>query len=294
VVCPLCASPEATLVCDIPATKLVEGWQRQYSINIKPELKDVTTIRLFACIDCSLRYYIPSSLAGSASLYAALDRFDWYYMPRKWEHDVAIHDLQGRSKVLEVGCGVGDFVTRMRENGWDAEGIELNDSAVQTAQARGLPVRRIDLTELAAENTGQYDAVCSFQVLEHVPNTGDILQSCCALLKPGGRLIIGVPNADSYLCYQFNLLDMPPHHLTRWSPAVLERLPAYFPLRLFRLEREPLASYHVYDYVDTSLNRFVGPLNRQPVRNSVAWLILHTGLYKRITGHTVYAVYERT
>jgi 2-polyprenyl-3-methyl-5-hydroxy-6-metoxy-1,4-benzoquinol methylase len=294
VVCPLCASPEANLVCDIPATKLVEGWQRRYSINIKPELKDVATIQLYACIDCSLRYYIPPGLAGSASLYAALDRFDWYYMPRKWEHDVAIQDLQGRSKVLEVGCGVGDFVTRMRENGWDAEGIELNDVAVQTAQARGLPVRHIDLTELAVEKTRQYDAVCSFQVLEHVPNTGNFLQSCCALLKPGGCLIVGVPNSDSYLRYQFNLLDMPPHHLTRWSPVVLERLPDYFPLRLVRLEREPLASYHIHDYVDTSLNRFVGPLNRQPVRNSVAWLILHTGLQKRITGHTVYAAYERT
>jgi len=294
VVCPLCASPEANLVCDIPVTKLVESWLRQYAINIKPELKDVATIRLYACIGCSLRYYIPPGLAGSALLYAALERFDWYYMPRKWEHDIALQDLQGRAKVLEVGCGVGDFVTRMRENGWDAEGIELNDSAVQTAQARGLPVRRIDLNELVVEKTGQYDAVCSFQVLEHVPNTCDFLQSCCALLKPGGRLMVGVPNSESYLRYQFNLLDMPPHHLTRWSPAVLERLPEYFPLRLIRLEREPLASYHVHDYVDTCLNRFVGPLNRQPVRNSVAWFIHHTGLQKRITGHTVYAAYERT
>jgi len=105
--------------------------------------------------------------------------------------------------------------------------------------------------------------------------------------------MLGVPNADSYLRYQYNLLDMPPHHLTRWPPRTLARLPEFFPLRLIRLEKEPLTNYHVPDYVDASLKMFFGPLNRQPLRILAAWLIRHTGLQKRITGHTVYAVFER-
>lgn len=291
--CPVCNTARTILLKSLSVAMLLSAWKEQFGIDIRAEVRDVSVLYLHECVVCGLRYFTPLGLAGSSLLYTTLERFDWYYMPRKWEHDIALQDLQGWSKVLEVGCGVGDFVARMRETGLDAEGIELNNSAVQTAQARGLPVRRIDLADLAAECAGQYNAVCSFQVLEHIPNPGDFLQSSCALLKPGGRLMVGVPNADSYLRYQFNLLDMPPHHLTRWPPAVLERLPEYFPLRLIRIEREPLADYHVPDYVYTSLNRFVGPLNRQPLRNFVAWLIRRTGIRKRLTGHTVYAAYER-
>jgi len=293
--CPLCHSPNLALRKSVTVDSLFKAWEQEFGIDIHSELGDISVIQLFACKSCGLEHFIPDNLSGSAGLYASLDKFDWYYMPRKWEHDLALHDLPGCQVVLEIGCGTGDFVARMLENGiTSAEGIELNESAVQNAQSHGLPVRRIDLADLAIEKTGQYDAVCSFQVLEHVPNPGDFLQSSCALLKPGGRLMVGVPNADSYLRYQFNLLDMPPHHLTRWPPAVLERLPERLLLRLIRLEREPLADYHVADYVDTFLNRFVRPINRQPLRHLLTWLIRHAGLQKRITGHTVYAAYERT
>lgn len=279
---------------EIPAIRLVEGWQRRYGINIQSELADVSMIRLLECLDCSLRYFTPPGLAGSAALYAALEKYKWYYMPRKWEHDIALQDIDDRQKVLEVGCGVGDFVTRLRENGLNAEGIELNENAVQTAQARGTPVRRIDLADLTLECAGCYEALCTFQVLEHVPTPRQFLQDMCTLLGKGGVLIIGVPNAESYIHYQFNLLDMPPHHLTRWTPLALENLARYFPLRLVRLEKESLADYHVPEYVDACLSRLFGPFNRQPLRIFFAWLIRRIGLRKRLTGHTIYAAYERT
>ena len=292
--CPLCKSLDLDFLSSVPVSVLVKAWKKDFGIDIQSLLENIQTIQLFACQSCHLQHFVPYDLAGTAAFYATLDKFDWYYMPRKWEHDLALLDLKGSQTVVDVGCGKGDFVARMKENGIVfAEGIELNENAVQIAQSHGWPVRRIDLADLAVERAGQYDAVCSFQVLEHVSAPRDFLQGLTALLRPGGKLVIGVPNACSYLRFQFNLLDMPPHHLTRWSPAILTRLPEYFPYRLIRLEREPLADYHVPDYVASCLHRFAGPLNRQPSRILAAWFIRHTGLRKRLIGHTVYAAYER-
>lgn len=290
-VCPLCASSEARIVQEIPATRLVEAWQERYAIDIRSELDNLISTQLLECRVCGLRYFDPAPV-GSTKLYAALEKFDWYYMTRKWEYEMALQDLLGCVQVLEVGCGPGDFVARLREDGHEAEGIELNESAVQMAQSRGLPVHRIDLLDLAVEKAGKYNAVCGFQVLEHVPNLAEFLHACCRLLQPRGFLIIGVPNADSYIRYQFNPLDMPPHHITRWPLSTLTGLPERFPLRLSRLVKEPLADYHVHEYVNTLFHQYAGFLNRHPLRQLAVWLLHNIGLRRWIVGHTVYACYS--
>lgn len=291
--CPVCNSIRYTLRKRIAVEELIKGWKDRFGIDIRDEMKGESIIRLLECRGCGLLYYSRNGIEGSAALYGALEKNNWYYMPRKWEHDVAIPDLYTCQKVLEVGCGEGDFIARLQAAGFDAEGIELNESAVQKSQARGLAVHHINLVDLAVKLPGHYDAVCTFQVLEHVQNPYEFLSASCALIKQGGRLLIGVPNADSYLRFQYNLLNMPPHHLTCWSALALRNIPARFPLRLIHLRREPLADYHVNDYVEVTLHRYARIFNRQPMRIFSAWLIRRTGFRKYLTGHTLYAAYER-
>lgn len=62
----------------------------------------------------------------------------------------------------------------------------------------------------------QYDFVCNFQVLEHVPDAYDFIKIMVDKLKPGGHLLITVPNSDSkYYTERFGALDYPPHHMTQ-------------------------------------------------------------------------------
>jgi 2-polyprenyl-3-methyl-5-hydroxy-6-metoxy-1,4-benzoquinol methylase len=103
--------------------------------------------------------------------------------------------------------------------------------------------------EVAKSHPGTYSAVCSFQVLEHLTKPAEFVKAACDLLPAGGKLILGLPNADSSLGRQFNLLDMPTHQVTRWTIGVLSRLPRWFPLKLVRIVTEPLADYHVDGYV---------------------------------------------
>lgn len=246
--CPLCQWPTPTLLRSIETTSLIDLWRRTFEMDITSELKGVERIQLFDCDRCHLQFFHPIDLAGSEQLYAQLAKFPWYYMWR-WEHDVALRELRGCDSLLEVGCGFGDFVARARQSGIQAEGIDLSTSAVRTAQQRGVPVERLELSALAAQRPGAYAAVCSFQVLEHVTNPWEFLDWSCTLLKPGGRLIVCVPNAQSFLQYRFDALDMPPHHVSRWSALTMQTLGDRLPIRLEQVHYEPLPVYHVYGYV---------------------------------------------
>lgn len=76
------------------------------------------------------------------------------------------------------------------------------------------------------ERTGPlYDLVCAFEVLEHVARPREFLLDCCRALEPGGRLVVSVPSAQSFYPFVVNeLLNLPPHHLTRWTDRALGNL----------------------------------------------------------------------
>jgi 2-polyprenyl-3-methyl-5-hydroxy-6-metoxy-1,4-benzoquinol methylase len=296
--CPLCASVQSTLIRAIDTARLIALWRRQWDIDIARELAGVAQIDLWKCERCRLQFFTPEWSAGSAQLYSQLEKFDWYYMPQKWEHDVAFAEVQADQTLLEVGCGFGDFVARARAQGVQADGLELNESAVKLARQHGLPVQRIDLREAAEHYPSHYDVVCGFQVLEHVPNPREFLDLSCTLIKSGGRLLLGVPNADSFLMHQSNLLDMPPHHMTRWSSQTMESLQQLFPLRLERLCLEPLAEYHVKWYVEARCAAVLG--SGALYRLSIGWIapglgafLKHSGLRQRLVGQTLYASFVR-
>ncbi len=98
-------------------------------------------------------------------------------------------------RLLEVGCGTGDFVAFSREHGFHSVGTEPSFEAVQRAEAQGLTVHNMTLEKFAAHSgAGEFDVVVMLNVLEHVPDPVRTLQECEQLLAPGGILCIRVPN----------------------------------------------------------------------------------------------------
>lgn len=295
--CLLCEGRQLVPLDDWPVHRMQEAWQTGYGIDISGEIGTTDTIRLMECRRCGLRQFDPPGLAGSGGLYAQLQRFDWYYRQDKWEHRAALPFLKGCQRVLEVGCGEGAFLDRLSRYGvTQAEGIELNTAAVHAAVESGRHVTEQSLGELAAKEAGTRDGVCAFQVLEHVAEPGRFLTDCVRLLAPGGRLVIGVPNADSYLRHHFSLLDMPPHHVSRWTPAALAGLEDLFPLQLTRRRKEPLASWHAEDYVYGQWRGLVWWRFRpRPVLvRALASAVRISGIRRLLTGHSLLAIYEKT
>jgi len=105
-------------------------------------------------------------------------------------------ELAPGKRVLDVGCGTGELVGFLVENGFAAEGIEPSADAVAIAKDRGRPVRNLALEEFVSEGseTAGFDAVVLINVLEHVPDPAQVIELCKAILKPEGVICARVPN----------------------------------------------------------------------------------------------------
>jgi 2-polyprenyl-3-methyl-5-hydroxy-6-metoxy-1,4-benzoquinol methylase len=102
--------------------------------------------------------------------------------------------------LLEVGCGIGDFVAFAQEHGFIAVGTEPAAEAAQEAAARGLTVHNLPLQRFAARfPSARFDVVVMINVLEHLPNAVQALHTCKQVLKPKGILCIHVPNDFSQM-----------------------------------------------------------------------------------------------
>lgn len=129
-------------------------------------------------------------------------------------------------RVLDVGCGDGSWMVRMREMGWEVEGQETDQhSADQARNTRGLTVH-VGLLDALHLPAARYDAITMSHVIEHVHEPVAVLAECLRLLKPGGRLIALTPNVRSFGHRQFGrdwvALD-PPRHLVLFSADTLAR-----------------------------------------------------------------------
>ena len=253
---PLTGSDNVTLLETIQADQLIQEWKDSLQIDITNELHGYKFIQLYQCNQTKLNFFVPFDIAGSEMIYRSLQNFDWYYMPDKWEYQVALKDFSDCKDILEVGCGFGDFIKSGIEAGLNIRGIELNQLAVIAAQKSNLPVERLNLKEAANLYNESLDGVCSFQVLEHVPNPKDFIQWSIQMIKPGGKLIYCVPNSESFLKSQYNLLDMPPHHMLQWSEVSFRALETIFSIKLEKVIFEPLAQYHVSAYLAAYAKRF--------------------------------------
>jgi 2-polyprenyl-3-methyl-5-hydroxy-6-metoxy-1,4-benzoquinol methylase len=98
--------------------------------------------------------------------------------------------------LLDVGCGNGQFIARMRSFGWKVSGIDPDPAAVGYGQRQGLNIRSGTVSDLPA--TDRYDVITLSHVIEHVADPVDLLRECRDRLRPGGgRLIIITPNINS-------------------------------------------------------------------------------------------------
>ncbi|WP_135076058.1 class I SAM-dependent methyltransferase [Terasakiella sp. SH-1] len=109
---------------------------------------------------------------------------------------VSTHELQGK-KVLEVGCGKGEYLELMQEQGVQAHGIEGGLEVVQASQSKPYHMRH-DFLEKADQtlSDGPYDAFFMLNYLEHLPNPNETLRAIAHNLYPGAVGLVEVPNFD--------------------------------------------------------------------------------------------------
>jgi len=281
----------------ISTSYIIQSYLDSYGIDVKSLFGGLKEIEVLNCKESGFRFYGPGQVAGDSDFYAALQEFPWYYMDWKWEHQVIKDALPANSKILEIGCAKGAFISRL-ENGVKAVGLELNEKAAAEAKENGLDVRTETIQDHAIANPGTYDMVCSFQVMEHVTDVKGIVEASVIALKPGGKLVISVPNNDSFIKYSpDSILNMPPHHMNLWDENSLSRLQEFFAIDLMELKREPLQKYHypvvVNNFIEKNIsNGVLGKGLKKLIKWTRAYKLM--GLVKnKIKGHSIIAFYSK-
>lgn len=131
---------------------------------------------------------------------AALDRFRSEFPV--WEkHFGHLLPSDREAHILDGGCGRGGMVYWLKQRGFEnVEGIDFSVEQVETARRLGIPnVQQADLTSYLHSRRAYYDALILRDVVEHFTREQiiEMLELCRESLRPGGRVIVQVPNAES-------------------------------------------------------------------------------------------------
>jgi SAM-dependent methyltransferase len=146
------------------------------------------------------------------------------------KHALRIRDLLGvppaaAPRVLDFGCGEGDFLEAAHVLGFECYGVDLGARDDGTV-ARGVHIVR-DLEELDERGVGPFDAATLFQVLEHLAEPLAVLEQLAARLRPGAVLVVEVPDCTGVGvprdATEFHAVD-PLEHVNHFEPATLRAL----------------------------------------------------------------------
>ncbi|MBM4466540.1 MAG: methyltransferase domain-containing protein [Chloroflexi bacterium] len=142
------------------------------------------------------------------------------------QQKIYLNYFRGCQNVLDIGCGRGEFVGLLRENGIGARGIDLDADAVAHAKEEGLPVEQAEaLAYLTGLPDQSLDGVFMAQVVEHLtpPDLLHLLNLCCRKMKPGVYLVVETINPTClWALANWYLVD--PSHVRPVHPETLRFL----------------------------------------------------------------------
>ncbi len=175
-------------------------------------------------------YYAPAYYgSGNVRFNKLFEMLVGWFRLRRARRLQQLHPVPGA--VLDIGCGRGHFLRALRQQGWTCSGTELTDTAaVHARETLGLDIHigPFDGGQFAACS---YDAIYLWHVLEHIPNTYRALVEARRMVRPGGLLVIAVPNLASWQArvshYHWFHLDLPRHYIhcsTPWLTGALKDL----------------------------------------------------------------------
>jgi 2-polyprenyl-3-methyl-5-hydroxy-6-metoxy-1,4-benzoquinol methylase len=272
--CILCNSSDLIVTEILNTDQLIRLYKKRAKVDVSRFFK-VKEISSYRCLHCGLGMYLPQAV-GDGEFYDDLQKYKGYYLNEKPEFTEAAKFIRSTDDVLEVGSGEGLFVNYINCNSY--KGLEFSEEAISKAKSNAITLHKESIEDHAANNKNKYDIVCYFQVLEHVPNPGAFIKASVDCLKPGGKLIVAVPSADSFISDALNFyLNMPPHHTSSWTDQTLGMIAELNQLKVIHIFHEPLHPMHrVFYYKTVIYKRLAGKFRHRGGildNSSVSWAL---------------------
>lgn len=180
--------------------------------------------------EAQLRAFAQAASTEMADLYAQLEerfrgtREHVQSMQRDYLDDV--RGIPAGSRVLDIGCGRGEWLELLSQAGVEAYGVDMNTEFVRSNRERGLDVREEDaLAHLRSLAPGTLGAVTAFHVIEHIPfeTLVELVDLCLRALRPGGLVIFETPNPTNLVVASASF-RLDPTHDKPLHPDLLEFL----------------------------------------------------------------------
>ena len=238
------------------------------------------------CPACEFAFGYPF-VGGDEEFYTILHE-QQDYPSWRWDYGVAMTEIfepLGGGSVLEIGAGSGALLKVLNDQ-WKKFAVEGSELTRQPLEQLGIEVFR-DLDLAISNYPKSFDVIVMAQVLEHISDFQPLLSQCHQLLKPGGKLFIGVPLGEAMIRQEqlTGCADMVPNHINKWTPKSLSialtqaglqpSAPIFQPASLKNLK----ASLHLKIIFDaTRPNSLAAQIYRIPQRRLRAPLLACLGL----------------
>ena len=255
-------------------------------LKLNDEFLTKEPFEIVECASCHLLYTIPRPAPDQIGAYYQSDEYLSHQenksglVPKIYEAVKSINikhkyhlatDGLLLGKLLDIGCGVGDFLLAAQKHGWAVSGIEPSSQAKTIAEQR-LGFKPFNPEDSAHLESGSFDVITMWHVLEHVEDLPQQRDEIARLLKPNGRLVIAVPNCLSYdaLYYkaQWAAWDVP-RHISHFNKDTLS---AIFSDSCFKLIDYQGLKWDAY-YISYLSERYLGhnmPLLRGAYRGALS------------------------
>jgi SAM-dependent methyltransferase len=279
--CLLCKSKKVKNIQRIKTKSILDLYKKELNIDVTTEFSPLQSIDSLKCSDCGLLFFEPK-VPGSEQFYEDLQQLESvYYSDSRPEFFEALKSIDPKDKVLEIGAGSASFAEKLNSKTY--VGLEYNQEAIDKAKSKGILLLKESIENFAINNAEQFDVVCSFHVLEHVSNPYSYIESSLKTLKKGGKFICAVPCSDSFYSSNHNhVLNMPPHHITRWGTKTFQHICNSFNLEVQSLYVSEVVNARDYFEIKirTLFFKFIFP-NKQIIVNALFLKIFHR-IFKKI------------
>lgn len=220
---PITGEPAIRHVQAVTTRLLIDLWRFTpfFRVDARSSFKDLEKLDLWES-PTGLYFFEPRP-EGDHEFYAAF--YEHIGKSRRWsskrkgwrrEFDIAASFVQPQDRVLDVGCafaGFRDIIPQARYTGLDPN-FAKDDPLGQVLDE--------SLGDHVSKAPGAYEVVCAFQVVEHLADPLTFYKELVLAAKPGGLIVVSVPQARSAVTRIPNwLVNAPPHHLTWWTKNAL-------------------------------------------------------------------------
>lgn len=189
----------------------------------------------FECLECGLIWLDKDKWPSDMSNHYSSVYYDESYRGRDnlneafgYRFRMLDKYMPNPGKILEIGAASGDFLSMLKNRGYEVYGVELSKRAsVRAKENYGIDLFCGILND-AHFVSGFFDYVVMYHVLEHIPNPKEILREIHRILKPGGILLIEIPDPKSFDAKMsrrllLSILDCP-HHIYAFPQKFLKNI----------------------------------------------------------------------